>query len=385
MRVALDVQEALQCLRLALRVIPSKGTLEALAHAHLSWSGDDLMIHTTNLEQTLVQRLPVLSVDIHEPGPWLLPLGRVVAVMQTCAAEECVLTLGEGKTILQAPGMRTQCAALHPDLFPAPPSDPETTTLIACEASALRTALIKTVYAVSSQALRVPLTGLSVHVCDATMVLHGCDGHRLAQEVVPIAEACPDSWDALITREAVALLIRLLGSHDGVASLARHGAMLGIAVGETRVFSRLLSAEYPDVRAVIPSQQPRWRAEHGALVHALEVCESANPGGQSWLIASPSDPAGLVVATLGAEGHTSAQAHFSSQDTLDGWEPCVLKTIYLLELLRAQCSDTVSISMKGPKSVLRVDTPGGGFGIVMPLNGELLTQPVIEEETVHAV
>jgi len=250
----------------ASRAVASRGgLLPVLSGLRVEVSGDRLRVAGTDYDLTI-------QVEVTVSGQ-----GDGVGVIPARLASEIVRKLEPGAVVVEADEeearissgkfqgqVRVHAAGEFPRL---PDGSGEAVTLKAADfAEALR----QVVRAASSDDARPMLTGVLMAAEEGGLRLVATDSYRLAVRDLPGASVLREGQKVLVPSKALSELQRLLGSAEEVTlKLGEHDATF--EVGDIRLTTRLLEAEFPNYRQLIPPSYPnRLIVGKEALLDAVQ-------------------------------------------------------------------------------------------------------------------
>jgi len=262
-----------QALQLVCRVVESRTQLSPiLAHVLLRQAGSGGMeITGVGNEAELT-----VTVDCKLQGELLttLPARKLTDICQLLpAGSELECNFKEDKATLTCGSDRYVFNPLPVDEFPLIERDEKVELSFSLPVAMFRRMLEKTRFCMASQDVRTFFNGLLLEIDGDGLRAVATDGHRLgfchvgADELAEPLKA--DKQQLILPRKNVERLVQLLGeSGDLRVDLDSGQACFAI---ESLVFtSRLLDAQYPDYRKVLPqSRDNRMTADRIALLQAL--------------------------------------------------------------------------------------------------------------------
>ena len=142
----------------------------------------------------------------------------------------------------------------NPDNFPKEPAADDTTSF-SMTASALITAINKTLFATSNDDLRPAMTGVFFELDKGFVQFVATDAHRLVRYKRTDVSA-PKSDNFIVPRKPLTLLKGAIPVTDEELTLSYNSNHLFVKHGTTQMSCRLIDARFPDYRVVIPSDNP---------------------------------------------------------------------------------------------------------------------------------
>ena len=239
-------------------VAERRHTMPVLSHALMTVSGGNLAVVSSDLE--IVVRC-VQPVGKGEPGAIALPARKLLDISKVLPKDSPVtVTAREGNYVEIASGRsHFRLAGLPAQEFPEMPEKPAGKP-VSVDGEVFRKLAERVVSFASSDETRYNLAGVLMERTDpkagAMLRMVATDGHRLAMadgEVGDIGEILA-SRKVLVPKKGVLEIRKLAESGPGSIELSASEKFLFAAKGDTEVWVRLLDAEFPDYRQVIPKE-----------------------------------------------------------------------------------------------------------------------------------
>src|SRR4029078_9288419 len=142
----------------------------------------------------------------------------------------------------------------NPDNFPKEPVADDTTSFT-MTASALITAINKTLFAVSNDDLRPAMTGVFFELNKDSIQFVATDAHRLVR-YKRTEVSCPKQDSFIVPRKPLNLLKSALPANEDEITISYNSNHLFVKHGTTRMSCRLIDARFPDYKVVIPTDNP---------------------------------------------------------------------------------------------------------------------------------
>ena len=142
----------------------------------------------------------------------------------------------------------------NPDNFPKAPVADDTTSFT-MTASALVTAINKTLFAVSNDDLRPAMTGVYFELNPDSIQFVATDAHRLVCYRRTDVK-CPKQDSFIVPRKPLNLLKAALPVNEDEITVSYNSNHLFVTHGTTQMSCRLIDARFPDYKVVIPSDNP---------------------------------------------------------------------------------------------------------------------------------
>jgi DNA polymerase-3 subunit beta len=142
----------------------------------------------------------------------------------------------------------------NPDNFPKEPSADDTTSFT-MTASALVTAINKTIFATSNDDLRPAMTGVFFELDKKFLQCVATDAHRLVRYKRTDVK-CPKTDSFIVPRKPLNLVKTAIPANEDDITLSYNSNHLFVKHGTTQMSCRLIDARFPDYKVVIPADNP---------------------------------------------------------------------------------------------------------------------------------
>ncbi len=128
-------------------------------------------------------------------------------------------------------------------------------------ASALRTLIDRTRFAISTEETRYYLNGIYLHTAEASgtevMRTVATDGHRLARVEMPLPDGAAGMPGIIVPRKTVNELRKLIDETEDEIEIALSDTNIRFAFERTVLTSKLIDGTFPDYERVIPSDNDK--------------------------------------------------------------------------------------------------------------------------------
>lgn len=256
MKFTVSSADLLEALNTVKGAVPSKSTLPILECILFEQDGDALKLSATDLEISIVRRLPVQfetngtpeEARIAVPSKRLLDTLRALPdlPLEFTANSDFEITLETDKGHYKMVG---HDGSDYPEL----PELADEKQIMA-EGTLLQRAIQKTSFAVSKDALRPAMMGVYFQIGpDGTRAV-ATDGHRLVKlDLQGITNT--DELAFIVPEKAMKLAGRV--ADDEACTLRVDDGHVAFEFGSARVLARLIDETYPNYEAVIPNENDR--------------------------------------------------------------------------------------------------------------------------------
>jgi DNA polymerase-3 subunit beta len=258
MNFTLDRDQLIDVLTGIQGVAERRHTMPVLSHALMTVAGGNLSVVSSDLE--IVVRC-VQPVGKGEPGAIALPARKLLDIAKVLPKEMPVTVAAREGNYVEISSGRShfRLAGLPAQEFPEMPEKPAGKP-VSIDGEVFRKLAERVVSFASSDETRYNLAGVLMERTDpkagAMLRMVATDGHRLAMadgEVGDIGEILA-SRKVLVPKKGVLEIRKLAESGPGSIELSASEKFLFAAKGDTEVWVRLLDAEFPDYRQVIPKE-----------------------------------------------------------------------------------------------------------------------------------
>lgn len=238
-------------------VAERRHTMPVLSHALLTADASGLTLVASDLE--IVIRC-VQEADVAEAGSVALPARKLFDIAKVLPKGPVRVIEREGHHVeIAAERGHFRLAGLDSREFPEMPERPGTSPM-AVDAEVFRRLVDRTVAFASADETRYNLAGVLLEQRDANgaslLRMVATDGHRMAiaEGEAPGLSGLLAGGKALVPRKGLLEIRRLAESGPGSLELCASGKFLYAGKGDTELWIRLLEADFPDYRQVIPRE-----------------------------------------------------------------------------------------------------------------------------------
>lgn len=338
------------------------GTLTALTGIRAELVGDQLSLTGTDLELTITVEI---EVDGEADGVVVLPAKLTAEIVRSLPDGAVQITVGDEEAEIISGSATFTVLLLAPEGFPqqhTAEADP-----VSVPTPELASAIRQVVRAASRDETRsVALTGVLLAAEAEGLRLVATDSYRLAMRDLPGLSLLGAEAQVIVPARALSELVRLLGDSETVEVRLDDGTA-SFGVGTAQVTTRLIEAEYPNYRGLIPSNQPnRLTVGRDALLEAvrrvaLMVQSTPTP---IRLVSSADQLELLAITPDRGEAREAVPAKYEGEELTVAFNP-----EYLLAGIDATSGDEISIeTVDGLKpALLRSSEDEGFLYLLMPV------------------
>jgi DNA polymerase-3 subunit beta len=257
----------------------------------------------------------------------------------------------------------------NPDNFPKEPVADDTTSFT-MPASALITAINKTLFATSSDDLRPAMTGVFFELDKKGLQCVATDAHRLVRyKRKDVTTPKTDSF--IVPRKPLNLLKAAIPANSDELTLSYNSNHLFVKHGTTRMSCRLIDARFPDYKVVIPTDNPYRltvnRNDFQGALRRVGVFSNKSTNQVALTINGSELQLTAQDVDFSFEGNERMKCSYNGEDLM-----IAFNAKFLIEMLNATDSDEVNLELSTPtKAGLIKPTEQGNdeelLMLVMPL------------------
>ena len=233
----------------------------------------------------------------------------------------------------------------NPDNFPKEPVADDTTSF-KTTASALVTAINKTLFATSNDDLRPAMTGVFFELDKKGLQFVATDAHRLVRYKRKDV-ACPKNDSFIVPRKPLNLLKSAIPSNDDEITVSYNNNHLFVKHGTTQMSCRLIDARFPDYKVVIPSDNPYRltvnKNDFQGALRRVNVFSNKSTNQVALSIAGSELELKAQDVDFSFEGDERMKCQYNGEDMM-----IAFNARFLIEMLGATESDEVNIELSTP-------------------------------------
>jgi len=233
----------------------------------------------------------------------------------------------------------------NPDNFPKEPS-PDDTTSFTMTASALVTAINKTLFAVSNDDLRPAMTGVFFELDKKGIQFVATDAHRLVR-YKRTDSSSPKTDSFIVPRKPLNLLKSAVPDNDDEITLSYNNNHLFVKHGTTQMSCRLIDARFPDYKVVIPTDNPYKlivnKNDFQGALRRVSVFSNKSTNQVALTIAGSELELKAQDVDFSFEGDERMKCQYDGEDLT-----IAFNARFLIEMLNAADSDEVKIELSTP-------------------------------------
>ncbi len=258
----------LKGVQLVSRAISTRTTMPILGNILLETTKNGARLVATDLELAIQVEI---TAEVQEGGQITLPARILSEIINNLPEASVEIKVKETMTQVEitCEASRFEIIGLPASDFPAVPRG-EMDPVGNIDVDLVRTMIRQTIFAVSTDETRPFLTGVYLMLENAEMRMVATDGGRLALRKTLLGTPAKQKSGVIVPAKAMQELARALGSATGEVQLAMADNQLLFAVPGLRVYSRLISGQFPNYQQVIPQEfKQRIRVGTERLLQAV--------------------------------------------------------------------------------------------------------------------
>lgn len=250
MKFSVSKEKLLAGLQTVQNVVSTRTTLPILSNVLLQATGSQVRLTTTDLD---VGVSGAIDAQVEREGATTLPARRLANIVRELPAAEVQVDIDSKNVASIRCGQSFfKILGLPEEEFPPLPRFEEARSFTLSQ-QALRDALKKTSYAISTDETRYVLNGILFSFKENKLTMVATDGRRLALVDLEVEFPRSQEADIIVPTKCVTELTRLLGD-DGEVKMNIAENQVAFEVGSTLLVSKLIEGNYPNYRQVIPGE-----------------------------------------------------------------------------------------------------------------------------------
>lgn len=253
MKVICSRKDLFEGVQTAARAVSSRSSLPILGHLLIRTQEDKISIAATDLEIGIECLTPA---TIEEAGSLTAPARVFSEILSTLPDSDVVLTVDEGNRVTLKCGTSDyQILGLPQEEFPMLPEVKDDISFT-IDAGVLKSAVQRTIFAVSQDESRASLTGVLFLLEDGGLRMVSTDTHRLS-----LVDCTPTGSKgeatAIIPGRALNELQRVVEPTEEPVSVSVSQSQILFNVDGTVLVSRLIEGQFPNFQKVIPQEHEK--------------------------------------------------------------------------------------------------------------------------------
>lgn len=233
----------------------------------------------------------------------------------------------------------------NPDNFPKEPGADDTTGFT-MSATALVTAINKTIFAVSNDDLRPAMTGVFFELNENYIQFVATDAHRLVRYKRTDVK-CPKADSFIVPRKPLNLLKSALPDNEDEITISYNSNHLFVKHGTTQMSCRLIDARFPDYKVVIPADNPYKmivsKSDFQSALRRVSVFSNKSTNQVALNISGSELQLAAQDVDFSFEGNERMKCQYDGEDLT-----IAFNARFLIEMLNAADSSEVRLELSTP-------------------------------------
>jgi len=302
-----------------------------------------LTVVATDLETVMRVQL---DIESKEPGKVCIPAKILIDSLKNLPDQPLTFNIDKNFAVeITSDNGKYKVMGENPDNFPKEPAADDATSFTAT-ASALITAINKTLFATSSDDLRPAMTGVFFELDKKGMQCVATDAHRLVRYKRKDI-SCPKNDSFIVPRKPLNLLKAAIPSTDEEITLSYNSNHLFVKHGTTQMSCRLIDARFPDYKVVIPTDNPYRlvvsKSDFQSALRRVSVFSNKSTNQVALSISGSELQLAAQDVDFSFEGNERMKCQYNGEDIV-----IAFNAKFLIEMLSAADSDEVNMELSTP-------------------------------------
>jgi DNA polymerase III subunit beta len=342
-------------------VINSNTVLPILEDFLFEVDKDKMTVVATDLETVMRVQL---DVDAKTSGKVCIPAKILIDSLKNIPDQPLTFSIDKNFAVeITSDNGKYKVMGENPDNFPKEPVADETTSF-EMTATALITAINKTIFAVSNDDLRPAMTGVFFELDKKGIQFVATDAHRLVR-YKRTDVSCPINESFVVPRKPLGLLKSALPDNQDTITISYNSNHLFVSHGTTQMSCRLIDARFPDYKVVIPTDNPYkllvGKSDFQSALRRVSVFSNKSTNQVALNITGSELQLAAQDVDFSFEGNERMKCQYDGEDIT-----IAFNAKFLIEMLSASDSEEVKMELSTPTKA----------GIIKPIeqdeNEELL-------------
>lgn len=364
MDITVERDAILKPLQAVSGVVEKKQTLPILANVLLTCKDNHLLLTGTDLEIELIGFVPLVSKTAE--GTVTVSARKLFDICRTLpegsrlrlSIEKNYLVVRTGESCFM---LNTLPAADFPNL-----EDCEYPQQFKLKQSHLKNLLTKTYFAMGQQDVRHYLNGTYLDIGQNCIKSVAADGHRLAMATIEEESIGDVEARVILPRKSVLELIRLLGNeNENDVNILIGDNRFRLMASDYIFTSKLINAQYPDYKRLIPRGTTTAVGDRDAIKHALtraSILSNEKFRGVRFQL----EPNKLRITANNSDQEQAEEdvpLEYAGEKLEIGFN-----VAYLLDVVSAMAAKTIRCVFTGPNDGVLIEAEGDfSVYVVMPM------------------
>ena len=288
------------------KVVPIRTTLPVLSCALFKVEKNNLEIHTTNLDQTIVS---ITEIKDEENGDCAIPMQKLFEIVSALPNEEIKITSNTDNLIeINNKNGTYKLTGRNTEDFPEKTEETKKNT-ISLPGKTLLKMINQTTYAASKDDLKPALTGVYLNLQENTLTAVATDGHKLVKFIKKIVNPNKEEQSIIIPVKFLEIIKNII-KEDKDIIIDITETTITTKQKKLTLTSRIIKENFPDFNSVIPSDNTKVaKIETKEFISCLKrISILSNRNSRQIILHFTTD--GVAVSAEDLETSTSGKEHF---------------------------------------------------------------------------
>ncbi|MFM2138255.1 MAG: polymerase subunit beta [Bacteroidota bacterium] len=302
-----------------------------------------LNVVATDLETVMRVQL---DVEAKDSGKVCIPAKILIDSLKNIPDQPLTFTIDKNYGIeITSDNGKYKIMGENPDNFPKEPTADDTSSFT-MTATALVTAITKTIFATSSDDLRPAMTGVFFELDKKGLQCVATDAHRLVR-YKRTDVSCPKSDSFIVPRKPLNLLKTAIPATNDAITVSYNSNHLFVQHGTTQLSCRLIDARFPDYKVVIPAENPYrltvGKSDFQSALRRVNVFSNKSTNQVALNITGSELQLAAQDVDFSFEGNERMKCQYNGEDMM-----IAFNAKFLIEMLSATESDEVNLELSTP-------------------------------------
>ncbi len=302
-----------------------------------------LTVVATDLET--VMRIQ-LDIEAKDSGKVCIPAKILLDSLKNIPDQPLTFTIDKNYGVeITSDNGKYKVMGENPDNFPKEPTADDTTSFT-LPATALITAINKTLFATSSDDLRPAMTGVYFELDKKYMQCVATDAHRLVR-YKRTDVSCPKSDTFIVPRKPLNLLKAAIPFNDDELTISYNSNHFFVKHGTTQMSCRLIDARFPDYKVVIPADNPYRltvnKADFQSALRRVSIFSNKSTNQVALNISGSELQLTAQDVDFSFEGNERMKCQYNGEDLM-----IAFNAKFLIEMLSAADGEDVNMELSTP-------------------------------------
>ncbi len=302
-----------------------------------------LTVVATDLET--VMRVQV-DIEAKDSGKVCIPARILLDSLKNISDQPLTFTIDKNFGVeITSDNGKYKVMGENPDNFPKEPAADDTSSFT-ITASALVTAINKTLFATSNDDLRPAMTGVLFELDKKGLQCVATDAHRLVRYKRKDV-SCPKADTFIVPRKPLNLLKSAIPSNDDELTVSYNSNHLFVKHGTTQMSCRLIDARFPDYRVVIPLDNPYRltvnKNDFQSALRRVSIFSNKSTNQVALTISGSELQLAAQDIDFSFEGNERMKCQYNGEDLA-----IAFNAKFLIEMLSASDGDEVNLELSTP-------------------------------------